>query len=234
MTSSAQRRTQATTTPSDMVRNMILGQLYTNEIVEPAVIDAIASTNREVFVPSNFKGASYVDDNLDVGNGRSLLAPLTFARLLHLSGVKPQHRVLDIGCLAGYSAAVLSKIAAHVVAIETDADLVAQARKNLSGAANIDLQQVKSLADGYGTSAPYDVIIIEGGINFVPDVLGLQLSEGGCIVTVFRKDNVLSLTDGTGRGMLIKRLQGSLQYREYFDAAASVLPGFAREIGFTL
>jgi protein-L-isoaspartate(D-aspartate) O-methyltransferase len=214
--------------------NMILGQLYTNEIVDKSVLEAVATTDRDSFVPSNLRGASYVDDNLDLGNGRCLLAPLTFTRLLNLAEITAAHNVLVIGCLTGYSAAILSRIAAKVVAIETDADMLSQAKTHLKNAPNVQLQQVNSLAEGYAASGPYDVIVIEGAINFVPDALGLQLTEGGRIVTVFSKNTTSGLTSGSGRGMLIKRLQGTLQYREYFDAAAPVLSGFNRETGFTL
>jgi protein-L-isoaspartate(D-aspartate) O-methyltransferase len=217
-----------------MVQNMIAGQLATNSVVSTPILQAVTETKREDFVPDNLRGAAYVDDNLDVGNGRQLLSPLTFTRLLSLAGITPSCRVLDIGCLNGYTTAILSRIAGHVVAIDTDADCIAKAKTLLKGEKDLDIQHVKSLADGYGTSAPYDVIVIEGAINFVPEALGLQLSEGGCIVTVFRKDNQQYLTNGLGKGMVIRRLDGSLQYREHFDAAALVLDGFVRESGFTL
>mgnify|MGYP002781250596 CR=1 FL=1 len=215
-------------------KNMILGQLYTNEIVDPAVLEALVATDRSIFLPPNFQGASYVDDNMDLGNGRCLLAPLTFARLLHLADIKPSDRVLVLGALTGYSTAILSRIAAKVVAIESDSALLAQAKKHLGGISNIELHEAASLSEGYSAGAPYDVILIEGAINFVPESLGLQLTEGGRIVTVFRKNNDNALTFGAGRGMLIKRLQATLQYREYFDAAAPVLDGFRRETSFTL
>lgn len=218
----------------DMVHNMILGQLYTNEVIDTRILQAIADTPREAFVPDHLKKIAYVDDNLNMGGGRFLLSPLTFARLLSLAGITPQCRVLDVGCLTGYSTAVLSKLAAHIVAIDTDAQAIAQAKTHLKEAQNVDIETVTSLADGYGMSAPYDVIIIEGAINFVPDDVGLQLSEGGRLVTVFCRGRQRELVFGSCKGALIRRLEGSLQYREHFDAAASLLPGFARETGFTL
>jgi len=221
-------------TAANMAKSMILGQLYTNEVVSKPLLQAFADTHRELFVPANLHDSAYVDSDLDVGNGRSLLAPLTFGRLLNLADIQPAARVLDIGCLTGYSTAILAKLASHVVAIDTDADAIAKAKELLKGAQNVNLQVVKSLADGYGMSAPYDVIVIEGGIQFVPEVLARQLSDHGCIVSVFKKHQPLGLAQGIGKGMVIKHLDGMLQYREHFDAAADVLSGFEQSSGFSL
>src|SRR5688500_13182797 len=167
---------------ADSATNMILGQLYTNEVNDTRILEAMMRTPRESFVPKALHDAAYVDGDIDVGGGRVLLAPMTFAKLLNLAAITPECRVLDIGCLDGYSTAVLSKLAAHVVAIDTDADRIAQARQQLQGVGNIDLYVVKSLADGYASSAPYSVIVVEGAISFVPEALGLQLADGGRMV----------------------------------------------------
>jgi protein-L-isoaspartate(D-aspartate) O-methyltransferase len=215
-------------------QNMVLGQVYTNEVNDPRILQTMAATKRELFVPPALREAAYTDADLNVGNGRSLLAPMTFARLLTLANITPECRVLDIGCLNGYSTAVLSKLASHIVAVDTDADNITRARELLKDAKNVNLQNVKSLADGYGMSAPYDVILINGAINFLPNVIAQQLSERGRLVTVFRKDNGPALVHGTGKGLVITRLDGALQSREYFDAATEILTGFKRESGFTL
>ena len=224
----------STISSAHMARSMILGQLYTNEIVDKRVLHAFEQTQRELFVPETLRGAAYVDNNLDVGGGRSLLAPLTFGRLLTLAEITPDARILDIGCLTGYSTAMLAQLGGHIVAVDTDASAISKAKELLKPYKDIDLQLVKSLADGYGMSAPYDVIVIEGTVDFIPDVLARQLSENGCIVTVMRKSAPQGLAQGTGKGMLIKRLDGILQYREHFDAAAELLPGFEQKTGFTL
>ncbi len=223
-----------TISAAHMARSMILGQLYTNEIVDKRVLHAFERTQRELFVPETLRGAAYVDNNLDVGNGRSLLGPLTFGRLLTLAEINPGARILDIGCLTGYSTAMLAQMGGHVVAVDTDAGALGKAKELLKAYKDIDLQLVKSLADGYGMSAPYDVIVIEGAVDFIPDVLARQLSDDGCIVTIMRKNTPQGLVQGTGKGMLIKRLDGILQYREHFDAAAEILSGFEQKAGFTL
>lgn len=232
--SAAARLSSPQTNAQKMVFNMIAGQLVTNQIINSRILQAIADTPREDFVPGHLKHSAYVDANLDMGDGRHLLAPLTFARLLSLAAITPGCRVLDIGCLNGYSTAILAKLAGHVVAVDTSEEMIGKTKANLKGAGDVDIQKVTSLAGGYGMSAPYDVIIIEGAINFVPEELGLQLSEGGRIATLFRKDQGRGLVYGTGKGLLIRRLEGSLQYREHFDAAAAILPGFERETSFTL
>src|SRR5690348_12087479 len=93
-----------------MRKHMIFGQLYTNDILDKRILDAMAAVPREEFLPEKLRGAAYVDDDLEVSPGRFLMAPLTFAKLLDLAEITPACRVLIVGCLNGYYAAVISKL----------------------------------------------------------------------------------------------------------------------------
>src|SRR5690606_26816472 len=101
--------------------NMALGQLLVNEVLDQRLLRAMLSVPRELFVPDRLKHAVYVDEDLDLGGGRYLISPLTLARLLAMADIRPHSRALCVGALSGYCAAVLSKLAAHVVATENDA-----------------------------------------------------------------------------------------------------------------
>jgi protein-L-isoaspartate(D-aspartate) O-methyltransferase len=214
--------------------NMVLGQIITNDVLDKRILTALNTVKREDFLPAHLHGCAYVDEDLDVGNGRFLLEPLTFARMLQLAELTPACRVLCVGTLSGYSAAVLAWLASHIVATEIDGDYTAQTRANLAKLklTNVDVQHVKSLADGYAMSAPYDVILINGAIDFVPEDLASQLSMHGRLVAVHRKSLRPGSKMGLGKILLVKRAGNQLQSREYFDSGAALLPNFERASSF--
>ncbi|MFO0389204.1 MAG: protein-L-isoaspartate O-methyltransferase family protein [Alphaproteobacteria bacterium] len=219
---------------SSQSMNMILGQILTNDVLDKRILTALNTIKREDFLPAHLHGCAYVDEDLDVGNGRFLLEPLTFARMLQLSEITPACRVLCVGALSGYSAAVLAWLASHIVTTEIDAEYVKQIRTNLAKLhlTNVDVQQVKSLADGYALSAPYDVILVNGAIDFVPEDLASQLAINGRLVAVHRKSLRPGSNMGLGKLLLVKRVGNQLQSREYFDCGAALLPNFERNASF--
>jgi protein-L-isoaspartate(D-aspartate) O-methyltransferase len=215
-------------------QHMILGQLYTNDIVDKRILEAMNDIAREPFLPEILRGAAYVDEDLDVGNGRYLMEPLIFAKLLDLAAITPSCRVLTIGCLSGYSAAILSKLASHVVAVDSDPAAIAQAHEHMKrlGITNVNLQVVKTMADGYALSAPYNAIVIQGAIDFISEALGSQLAVGGRLVAVRNIARRVDIKGGLGKGLLVTRLDHKLQYREHFDASCPLLPGFEQAASF--
>ena len=220
---------------NDMRKNMILGQLFTNDIVNKHIFNAMAAVPREAFVPDRLHGVAYVDEDLDMGNGRYLMEPLTFARLLDMAEITPACRVLNIGCLTGYSAAILARLSAQVVATDTDAGALEEARLHLNHfkITNVNLQAVKNLSEGFASSAPYDVIVIQGAVNFISEKLAAQLAPGGRLVTVRNVATRPGGVGGLGKGLLIRRVEQKLQYREHFDMACAILPGFEQGAAFT-
>ena len=223
------------TTSAAQRKHMILGQIYTNEVNDMRILQALADIPREPFAPESLRAAAYADSELDLGNGRGLMAPLTFTRLLQLAEITPSCRVLNIGCATGYSAAILSRLAAQVTATDTDTAMLTQARNAIdrSGARNVQLQQVSSLAEGYAQNAPYDAIIIQGAIDYLPDAVASQLAEGGRLVTVLRNAAHPAMKSVYGRALLVRRLDNRLQHRDQFETAAMLLPGFERNAGFS-
>ncbi len=203
--------------------NMVESQLRTCKVVQPAVLDALLAIPRERFVPVSLHDTAYADDNLPLGNGRALLAPLIFARLAQEAEIGPRDKVLDIGCGSGYGAAVLARFAGSVVAVEQDAELARQARARLAELGVLHAKLVEApLASGHAAEAPYDAIIIEGCVAFIPDAIAAQLAEGGRLLAVMKNGA------GMGVAMAMTRVKGVLSRRPIFDAAAPPLPGFER------
>jgi len=207
--------------------NMVENQIRTNRVTDPAILSALENTPREVFVPKQLRGVAYVDDGLDLGSGRSLMEPLTFARLLQTAEITETEVVLDVGCGSGYSAAVLSRLASTVVAVESDADLAEQAKSRL---AELSVDNVALVAGplnaGDAAHGPYDVIVIEGAVAEIPAALTAQLADGGRLVAVVAGEK------GLGRATLVARVGDVLSSRVVFDATAALLPGFNAKSGF--
>ncbi len=168
---------------------MVEGQIRPNKVTDHRLVDVLSETPRELFVPDSARGVAYVDDDLPLGNGRYLLEPMVFARMLQFVSVQDTDRVLDVGSAGGYSTAVLARLAASVVGLDSDAGLTAGAAAALAaqGVANATVV-TGPLAEGYAQNAPYDVIVIEGTIPEVPAALINQLAEDGRLVAILRDE----------------------------------------------
>lgn len=208
-------------------RNMVENQIRTNKVTDPTLLTVLTEIPRERFVPERLRPIAYVDEDIEIGNGRYLMEPMVLARMLQTAQVGPRDMVLDIGCATGYSTAVLARIANTVVAVESDPELAAMATATL-GELGIDNAAVVEgpLEEGYPKQAPYDVIFLGGTVSRVPPAIAEQLGEDGRLVAV------VSDGAGVGRATLMLRTAGILSTRPVFDAATPGLPGFAAEPGF--
>ncbi|KQT60539.1 MULTISPECIES: protein-L-isoaspartate O-methyltransferase family protein [unclassified Aureimonas] len=172
---------------------MVDNQIRTTDVTDWAILKAFLEVPRELFVPEERRPLAYIDGDVPLGGGRFLMEASPFAKLLQLASIRPTDRVLDVGSASGYSAAILSKLAASVVALESSADLVAQARAVLPriNCGTVDLVE-GALASGHAAGAPYDVILIEGSVETVPPVLFEQLAENGRLIAVEGRGNAAS------------------------------------------
>lgn len=207
---------------------MVDTQVRPSDVTKFPIIDAMLSVPRETFVPDSKREAAYVGENLSLAPGRVVLEPRTLAKLLDALDVQPNELVLNIGCGLGYSAAVIARLAETVVAVEEDDTLAADAQRILSeeGVDNAVVVTGK-LAEGSPKCAPYDVITIEGGVEVIPETVLGQLKDGGRIGAVFMEGAVGTVRIGYKAG-------GRMTWRAVFNAAAPVLPGFQKVLGFTL
>jgi protein-L-isoaspartate(D-aspartate) O-methyltransferase len=168
-------------------KTMVDNQLRTSSVTDRRVLSAMGEVPRELFVPAVRKPLAYIDEAhpLEGAPGRYLGAPAPFARLVQLAEIDHTDHVLDLGCGNGYSAAVLSRLAGSVVAVESDSNLALKARAALKelGATNVEVVQGAAAA-GAAAKGPYDVIVIEGSISAVPEALFGQLKPEGVLVAL--------------------------------------------------
>jgi len=202
-------------------RLMVEGQIRTADVTDTTVLDAMQTLPRERFLPPALVQLAYLDGDVPVRRGRTLLRPMVLAKLVQAARIDRDDRVLDLGCATGYSAAVISRLAGSVVALEEDADLARQAKEALAavGAANVEVV-TGPLAAGWPAGGPYDVIFLDGATEIRPDSLGPQLKPDGCVVGVYSPM-------AASKATIFHFIEGHMVGRPVFDAAARVLPGFS-------
>lgn len=206
---------------------MVDTQVRPNDVTKFPIIEAMLAVPREAYVPDARREAAYVGENLDLGQGRWLLEPRNFAKMLDALDIQPGDRVLDIAAGMGYSSAVLARMAQAVVALEEGA-LAASAEAHLSVQDIEGVTVVEGrLADGAAEEGPYDVIVIEGGVEQVPAAITAQLRDGGRIAAIFLQGQLGTVRIG-------RKIDGIMAWRDAFNAAAPVLPGFTRAKEFVL
>jgi protein-L-isoaspartate(D-aspartate) O-methyltransferase len=205
--------------------NMVESQVRTNDVTDRRIQEAMRAVPRERFVPTARRALAYADSTVELVPGRFLLDPRTFSKLVQLAEIAPGERLLDVGCGSGYSAAVLARLGAQVTALEEDAELVRIASDALPTVSpGVRVVQGR-LAEGHAANAPYDVIVVEGAVETVPEPLQAQLAEGGRLVTIVQKGP-------QGRAHLFLKERGRVGHRPDFDATVPLLPGFREPKGF--
>lgn len=207
---------------------MVDTQVRPSDVTKFPIIDAMLHVPRERFVPDAKREAAYMGGNLDIGEGRWMLEPRTLAKMLDGLNVGPSDLVLDVAAGQGYAAAILSRLAQAVVALESAKSLVSEAETILGeeGADNVAVVN-GPLAEGAAQMGPFDVIMIEGGIERLPEAIEDQLVEGGRIAALFMQGDLGTVRIGY-------KLGGRISWRDAFNAGAPVLEGFSRRTEFAL
>ena len=207
---------------------MVDTQIRPSDVTKFPIIDAFLSIPREKFVPDGKKEAAYIGENFQIGQSRVILDPRTLAKLLEALDVQKDELVLDIGTGLGYSSAIISLIAELVIAVEDDGTLTSEAEEILSeiGADNV-VVQLGQLEDGAPEHGPYDIIILQGGVEEIPGSILKQLKNGGRVGAIF-------IEDGLGTAKIGFKLNDKISWRYSFNASAPVLPGFFKQKGFAL
>ena len=184
-------------------QKMVDGQVRASDVTDSRIIDAMLEVPRETFVPENKRALAYLDLDLDVSEGaaarRYLIKPAVLAKMLQAAEIKSTDRVLVVGCATGYAAAVIAKFAGQVTAAES--------------------------AEGDPANAPFDVIVLNGATEIIPEQLYGQLRNGGRLVGVFAMSR-------PQRATIVTRSHGDFGDRALFDAAAPVLSGMERPPAF--
>jgi protein-L-isoaspartate(D-aspartate) O-methyltransferase len=205
---------------------MVDCQVRTADVTQTGLLNAFREVPREMFMPDDRRALAYVDTHVDVATNRFALAPAALAKLLQAGAVGSGDIALDIGCGTGYSAGILSRICAFVVALECDRDLA-----NFASRALVELEYDNtvvvegSLSDGYPSEGPFDVIFLGGSVDQIPETLLQQLKIGGRLVAVVGQGN-------SALANIWLNDDGHISPRPQFNCAIPPLPGFARKHEF--
>jgi protein-L-isoaspartate(D-aspartate) O-methyltransferase len=216
------------TTFEERRERMVDTQVRPADVTRFPIIEAMLSVPRERFVPETMREAAYLGENVTLSRNRVVLDPRTIAKMLNAADIGPTDLVLDVACGYGYTAALAARLAEAVVALEDTADFAREAEQALAaeGADNAVVLE-GPLSDGAPPHAPYDVILVEGAVEVLPDTFADQLSDGGRIVCLFMEGEL-------GVVRLGLKADGALTWRYAFNAGAPVLPGFAATRAFSL
>jgi protein-L-isoaspartate(D-aspartate) O-methyltransferase len=204
-------------------RMMVDGQVRTADVTDRRLLAAMSEVPRERFVPESKTELAYLDRDLPASDGqgsRRLLKPMVLAKLIQMAEIGATDHALDVGCATGYSSALIARLAGSVVALEEERSLARTAEHTLAEFPNVKVV-VGPLVTGWPLAEPYDVILMQGATEVVPDALLRQLKDGGRLVCIF----------GPGpqrKAMLYRKVDSDVSGGPMFDAAAPVLPGFQR------
>ena len=211
-------------------KTMVDCQLRPSKVTDQFILDAFMTIPREDFVGKQQRALAYVDEDLPVSGGRCLMEPMVLARLLQALEIRPDDSVLIVGAGCGYGTAVAAKLAGSVIAIETRANLVDKAQDVLVSIGIDNAAIVKSrLVDGYPEEGPYDRILIEGGVETVPDSLLKQLTPKGRLAAIYRKS-----ASPVGVASVWTRSGKEFTRTPLFDARVPNLDEFNAKVEFSL
>jgi protein-L-isoaspartate(D-aspartate) O-methyltransferase len=212
-------------------RTMVDCQLRPVDVSDADVLSAMGDVPREMFVPAAKVALAFTDSHVPLTESpgrppRCLLKPEVLAHLVQAAQIASKDRVLVVGCASGYAAAVASRLAAEVIALEEDADLARTAEKNLAAIGATNAKVVTGpLPAGCSAAGPYNVILVDGAIEVEPTTLLSQLADGGRLVAIIGEG-------GAGRGTVYHLDNGDVSAVPAFNAAAPVLPGFVKAAEF--
>jgi protein-L-isoaspartate(D-aspartate) O-methyltransferase len=200
--------------------SMVDTQLRPEGVNFSPVVEAMAAVAREEFVAPEAKPLTYIDRTVPMGGGRLMNGPVVLGKLL--TEMTPLHgeRALVVGCGTGYSAAVLAEMGLSVTGLESSTELASRAREN-------GVQVVEGpLEDGWKQGAPYDLILIDGAIEHIPDAIVAQLTDHGRLGTALIDKGITRLVVG-------RRAGDGFGLHSIADSGAAALPGFSKPRTFT-
>ncbi len=202
-------------------QHMINSQIRTNDVTDAGILAAFRAIPREVFVPAGQRALAYSDVHIKTSEGRLLIRPRDFSKMLDAADIKPTDIVLDIACGRGYSTAVLAGIADTVVGLEDDTERMDKASEHLLSLEITNAAIVKGdLKSGAREHGPFDVIFVNGAVSKVPKTWLDQLANNGRLVAVVQNGPI-------GRACVFTRVGDTVGERIVFDASLPSLPGFA-------
>jgi protein-L-isoaspartate(D-aspartate) O-methyltransferase len=206
---------------------MVESQVRPSDVTDQRIISAMRAVPRERFAPAHLRTLAYADLDLEVAPGRYLLKPRDLGKLIQNLAPQPHERALELNGATSYGAAILAACAGDVTSQDSDANLSFAARAALESSGVVGVKTVSTaLADGWPEGAPYDVILLNGAAEVIPDAWFAQLADGGRMGVIVR-------SGVTGQARIYTRSQETVAYRVAFDSAPPVTPGLTRAPAFT-
>ncbi len=204
-------------------RTMVDSQVRPNDVTDPELVRAFLSVPREAFVPKSKRALAYSELEIATASGRALWTPRDTAKLLRALAPEPDDVCLVVGAGAGYEAALLAHLTETVVALE-DSPEAAEALSDRMAELGYDrvVAVHGDLTRGLADQGPFDIILICGMVETVPDALTDQLADGGRLGAVVQIDEAL------GRGRVYTRAGDTVSWRETFDGCPPKFDVFNR------
>lgn len=207
---------------------MVDCQVRPSDVTRYSLIDAMLHLPREGFVPRARHDVAYAELEVPLGDGRFMLAPRVLAKMIEAAEIEADDLVLVAGSAEGYAVAVAARMAQAAIGVEADETLLRSSEAALAQA-GVDNAAVLAGEPAAGDTkhGPFDVILVNGGAEAVPDALLGQLRDGGRLVAI-----VQDAEAGVGACITYYRRGDALSQRRMFDATAPMLDGFGKPRGF--
>lgn len=202
--------------------NMVEQQVRPAGVLNADVLELFSVVKRECFVPAAYAGLAFADTEIPLGFAANMLLPSVEALALQAVSMRRHERVLEVGTGSGFMAALLGAHAEHVWSMEIVPELVTQARQNLrrAGITNVTVEQANGLS-GLAQQAPFDVIMISGAVDAVPQMLLDQLKVGGRLFVITGDAPVMQaklLTCVAGKAGIGKTVRSETLFETVADA----------------
>ncbi|MEL7033076.1 MAG: protein-L-isoaspartate O-methyltransferase [Pseudomonadota bacterium] len=206
---------------------MVDSQVRVNDVTSSEVVSAFSSIPREVFVPKGMRASAYAELEIETSDARAMWLPRDLGKILVALEAEASDVSLVIGAGAGYSAALLGHMTDAVIALEDDEALVDAMAERFAEIGMDEAVPVQgALSDGLAEQGPFDIILVAGMIEEVPQAWLDQLSDGGRLAVV------VATGRGVGAARIYKRAGDTFSYREAFECCPPILPGFEAEKAF--
>ncbi len=209
--------------------NMVNNQILPNGVKNSDLINSFDTTKKELFVPESEQDIVYSDCDIVMNPRRYLIRSFVLAKMFDLCSFSKDDSVLIIGCVTGYSMAIISNLVSYVFGIENNKDFVEQANYNLSemGFLNCSVFYKTNLISGNNKNSPYDKIFIEGSVQKIPNNIIKQLKDNGEIFTVLKED------DHIGQFVRGQKIDSIISFTKLFNTNLFELEDFiSQENGY--
>ena len=204
--------------------NMVKNQVLPNNVKNKDLIDALLEIKKELFVPKKDMDLVYTDRDILVSHERNIIRTFVIAKMLDKCNFQKDNTILVIGCLTGYTLAIISRLVNYVFGVDNDKNFTEIAVQNINNLniLNCSVFYKKDLSTGLEKSAPFDKIFIEGSVEKVPDHLLKQLKEDGEIFTVIKnkEDNYV------GEFIRGLKVESGISIEKFFNTNVNVLKDF--------